>query len=275
MKSFKPSAIFLMCLGLSPYATCGAAEPAEAPLTVAELAQCKVQLAEFNQHVRDYNAKLDEIKALEAEIDALSAALDKESAAVDRRDSNAMQALNAKIEKNNELVERHEQMVSSAKAAASENNQRAAQFHASCENHPLAQRPPSQAQPPAPICGKDSSARDLERQVQDGLAEIRTDEKQHQAEVDRVAEAQAKAQSWSKEKQSKIWLQLLASPKFAAFEREKQPYVRELMRMLGSKPKSGQEECRYMQRLSGMLPTIKAINARQYAFMADEIRKAK
>jgi hypothetical protein len=93
--------------------------------------------------------------------------------------------------------------------------------------------------------------------------------------VERVADTRAKAQSWSAEKRSKIWLQLLVSPKFMAFEREKQPFVQELMRILASKPKNGQEECRLVQRIAAMLPAIKAINARQYAFMAGEIRVAK
>ncbi|MEH6438043.1 hypothetical protein [Massilia sp. DD77] len=277
MKWSKFSTIFVVWLVLAQHGQCAKAESAKAPLTVADMAQCRAQVTEFNQHVQAHNAKVDELKALEAEINALSAALDKEQAAVDRYDSDAMQALNAKILKNNELVARYEQMVSSTKASASENEERAAQFRESCENRPLAPRlaPQTQPQPSDSLCGSPIGAKEVERQIQAALAQIRADEKQHQAKVDQVAQAQAKAHAWNNEKRSKVWLQVLVAPKFMTFEREKQPYVQELMRILGTKPKSSQEACRLTQRMAAMLPAIKAINARQYAFMADEIRKAK
>lgn len=281
MKGSQLSAICAVLLALSPRAQCADAEPAKGPLTAAEREQCQAQLTEFNQNVRTYNAKLDEIKALEVEIDSLRAELDKELAAVDRRDSAAMQALNAKIRRNNELVERHEQMISVITALAGDNKQRDAQFREACENRSPASlsRPPQQSasrtQPSDAVCNSATGAKDVQRQVEATFAEMRADEKLRQAEVDRVAKARAEAQSWSKEKQGKVWLQIIASPKFMAFEREKQPYVQELMRMLGSKPKSGKEECQLVQRIAAMMPAIKAINARQYAFMADEIRVAK
>lgn len=275
MKRSTLSAILVVALLLSQQAQGAGAESAKGPFTAAERAQCQAQLTEFNQGVRAYNAKLDELRGLEAEFGALSAALEKETAAVDRSDSVAMEALNAKIGKNNELVERHTQMGLLIKEMASEHKQRAAQFHEECENRPAALPPPSQTLSSASACSSAAGAKSAGSQIEATFAEMRADEKRHQAEVDRVAKAQAKAQSWSDEKRGKVWLQLLGSPKFMAFEREKQPYVQELMRVIGSKPKSGQEECRLIQRIAAMLPAIKAINARQYAFMADEIRVAK
>lgn len=275
MKRSTLSAIFVVSLLLSQHAQCADAEAAKAPLTAAEKEQCRAQLAEFNQNVRAYNAKLDEIKAFETEIDALSAELEKESPAVDRRDNAAMQALNAKIGKNNDLVAQHEEMVSLIKEMASENKQRSAQFREACENRPAAVPPPSQKQPSDSACSTTAGAKDVERQIEATFVQLRADEKQHQAEVERAAQARAKTQSWSAEKRSKVWLDLLVSPKFMAFEREKQPYVQELMRVMGSKPKNGQDECRLVQRIAATLPAIKAINARQYKFMADEIRVAK
>lgn len=251
------------------------AQAPQGPLTPAELTQCEVQLAEYNQNVRANKAKADEIKALEDEIDAMSAALDKEEAAVDRRDRAAMEALNAKIGKNNELVEQHEKMVSLIKTMMNENKQRGALYRETCEHRPLAQRPPSQPQPADSICNSATGTKDVQRHLDTTFAAIRADEKRHQAEVDRVAQARGKTQSWSREQQGKIWLQIVGSPQFTAFEREKRPYVQELLGILGSKPKNGQEECRLLQRIAATLPAIKAINARQYAFMADEIRAAK
>jgi hypothetical protein len=281
MKGSQLSAVCVVLLALSPRAQGAGAEPAKGPLTAIEREQCQAQLAELNQSVRTFNAKLEELKALEVEFDTQRAELDKEAAAVDRRDTAAMQALNAKIRRNNELVERHKQMTSEIKAIAGDNKQRDAQFREACENRPAASpsRPPQQSasrtQPADAACNSATGAKDVQRQVDATLAEMRADEKLRQAEVERVAKARAEAQSWSKEKQGKVWLQIIASPKFMAFEREKQPYVQELMRMLGSKPKSGKEECQLVQRIAAMMPAIKAINARQYAFMADEIRAAK
>ncbi len=268
-------AICVLSLMLSQQAQGASDGPAKGPLTAAENAQCQAQRAEFNQGAQAYNAKLDELKALEAEFKALGAELEKDRAAVDRTDSAAMQALNAKIDRSNELAERYGQTGALLKAMASENKERAAQFRQGCENRTVALPPPAQAQPSAAVCGSSDGAKSVERQIEAAFAEMRADEKQRQAEVDRVQQARAKAQAWSDEKRGKIWLDILASPRFAAFEREKRPYVQELMRVLGSKPRNRQEECRLIQRIAAMLPAIKAINARQYGFMADEIRMAK
>lgn len=272
MKRFKLLAVLVISLMLAHRAQSAEAESAKVPLTATEKAQCRAQLTEVNQSVLAYKGKLDAMKALETEVDALSAAIEKNQAVVDRRDSEAMQALNAQIGKNNELVARHDQMGSSLKAMSTENKQRFAQFSEACENRPIALSPSPKTQLPDSDCSSTAGAKALERKIEASFVEMRADEKMHQAEVDRVAKERAKAQSWSDEKRSKVWLQLLSSPKFMAFEREKQPYMGELMRILGSKPKNGQEECRLVQRIAAMLPAIKAINAREYAFAADEIR---
>lgn len=267
--------MLVVSLVLSPYAQSVEAGSSKGPLTAAEKAQCRAQLIDFNRDVLAYNAQVEAIKALEAEVNALSAAIEKDQAAVDRRDDAAMQALNARIGKNNELVARHEQMGLSLKAMSSDIKQRSAQFSEACQNRPEALSPSLKPQPSDSGCGSTIGAKAVDRQIEATFAEMRADEKKRQAEVDRVAQARAKAQAWSDEKRGKVWLQLLGSPKFMAFQREKQPYMDELMRVLGSKPKSRQEECRLVQRIAAVLPAIKAINARQYAFMADEIRVAK
>lgn len=273
------AAVYVIALMLSPHAQAADDEAVKAPVTPVGKAQCQAQLAEFNQRVQAYNAKLGEIKALEAEFHALDEVLQKEQATVDRRDSAAMQALNVKIDMNNQLVERHEKLGSSIEAMANENDMRAAQYRAQCQNRPPASPSPSPSpspsQPSDGACGSADGAKGAERRIEAALAEMRADEKQRQAEVDRVYLARAKAQSWSDQKRGKVFLEILASPRFAAFEREKRPLVQELMRILGSKPVSGQEQCRLIQRIGATLPAIKAINARQYAFMADEIRVAK
>lgn len=263
---------------LSPHVHAGDAEPAKAPLTAAEREQCQAQLNEANQGVRAYNAKVDEIKALQVEVEALRVELDKDEAAVDRTNSAAMQALNAKFLRNNEMVERHEQMAKALAAVALENKQRITQFRETCENRPAAspQLPqPAQAAPSEATCDSAIGAKEVQRRIEATFAEMRIDEKKHQDEIDRVAKARAAAQSWTPEKRSKVWLQLIASPKFMAFEQQKQPYVQEMLRIMGSNPKSGQERCQLVQRVAATMPAIKAINARQYAFMAEQIRVAK
>ena len=128
---------------------------------------------------------------------------------------------------------------------------------------------------PDAACNSADGARGVERQIEGTFAAMRADEKKHQDEVDRVANAQAKAQSWTADKRGKIWLQILRSPRFMAFQQQTQPYMDELMRIFGSKPKNKQEECHLVQRIAAMLPAIKSVNAKQYGFMADEIRSAK
>lgn len=275
MKRFTLLTVLALSLALTQRAQSANAEVPKGPLTPTEFAQCKAQLTELNENVRANNAKLDEIRALEVEIEALRAELNKEEAAVDRRDRTAMDALNAKIGKNNELVEQHEKMALLIDRLVSENKQRRVTYREACENRSLVQRPAAPTQPADSACSSTTGAKDVQRHLEATFVEIRANEKRHQAEVERVAQAQAKAQSWSREKQGKIWLQILGSPKFMAFEREKRPFVQELLGIVGRKPKNGQEECRILQRIAAMLPAIKAINARQYAFMADEMRVAK
>lgn len=270
-------AMLLVALVLSQQAQSAEVEPAKSPLTAVEKAQCRAQLTEYNQGVQVHNAGVDAIRALEVDIKALRATIEKDQAAVDRRDSAAMDALDAQIAKSNALVAKHEEMNASLKAMSSENKQRSAQFSEACENRPLALAPAPSATTRSSdaACGSADGARGVERQIEGTFAEMRTDEKKHQATVDGVAKARAKSQAWNDERRGKIWLQILRSPKFMAFQREKQPYMDELMRMLGSKPQNKQEECHLVQRIAAMLPAIKSINARQYGFMADEIRAAK
>lgn len=282
MKRLNLSTVFVVSLLLSQQAQCAEAESAKGPLTAAEIAQCEAQRIEFNQGVETYKTKVGEIKALEDEIDTTSAALEKEAAAVNRRDNAAMDDLNAKIGRHNEEIKRHELMISVANAMGGENKQRIAQYRENCENRPLAP-PPSTPKRSVPLptlpsesaCSSAVGAKGVERKIEATFDEMRVDEKKRQAEVESVANARAKAQGWTKEQRSKVWLQILGSPKFAAFEREKKPYVLELMSILSNRPKNAREECLLVQRIASTLPAIKAINARQYAFMADEIRVAK
>ncbi len=274
MKRLTYSTILVASLVLSQHAQSAAAKSAVSPLTEAEKAQCRVQISDFNQAVVSYNADLVAAKALDAEVDSLRAKIDKDQAAIDRRDSAAIQALNAQISKHNDLIARQDQMDATLKAMSSENKQRAAQFSAACENRPQAPSSSSKTPPSNSVCSSTGGADGVKRQIEATFVALRADEKKQQAAVERVSQVRAKARSWSSEKRSKIWLQLLGSPKFEALQREKQPYIDELMRVLVSKPKNGEEECRLVQRIASVLPAIKAINARQYAFMADEIRVA-
>lgn len=259
---------------LSPHVQAADAEPAKAPLTAEERQQCLAQLTEINQAVTAHNQRVQAIKALESEVDTLRVERDKEEAGLDRRDKAVMEAFNAKVQKNNELVARYEKMVAEAKAAAAENKQRVAQFRSACDNRPAA--PPAQASSAAAAaCGSAAGYKDVQRSIEATFAEMRADEKARQDEVERAAQARAKEVGWSKDKQAKVWLQILGSAKFMAFEREKAPYMQQLMGVMGSKPKNSQEECQLVQRIAATLPAIKAINTRQYAFMAEQIRVAK
>jgi len=47
------------------------------------------------------------------------------------------------------------------------------------------------------------------------------------------------------------------------------------MRIVASRPRNGQAACRLVERIAATLPAIKAVNAREHAAMADEIRVAK
>jgi chromosome segregation ATPase len=218
MKGVHFWATWALLVVLPMHARCAELEAAPGTLTAVEAEQCQAQVNEFNERVRTYNARVGEIKALRAEIELRRAELDKDTAAVDRDDPAAMEALNARINNNNELIERHGQATAVIKEMAAENAQRAARFHDACDNRPPAQPAHSakasglQTQPSTAACSSVAGAKDLQQRIDAALAEMREDEKRRQAEVSGVAEARAKAQSWSKQRQSQVWLQVIASP---------------------------------------------------------------
>jgi hypothetical protein len=249
-------------------------------MTATDLVLCRGHVAEINQSIAAHNALVTEVKALRTEIETLRKELDIEEASVNRTSSDAMDALNAKILKNNEMVLRHESLSKLIKEMADRNTARVAMFKAACENRPMPAPPVpvvTTAVAPAvdPTCKTPMGTQDVQRQIEATFAEMRADQKQRQSEVERVADARASAEKWSKEKRSSVWMSILASPRFAALEQEKRPYVQELLSIATSNPKSAQERCQLVKRIAATLPAIKALNAKQYSFMADQIRSSK
>jgi hypothetical protein len=268
--------LLALCLGW-PGLPAWAADPGPGPVQrpAAEQTPCQTELAAINQSIRDYNARVAELKTLRTDIETLGRELDQEEASVDRSSAAAMDALNARIHRSNELITRHQQLSAAVRALGERNDGRTAQFRASCKQHPPPPSPGPSSPPLDPACTSAAGAGEVERQIQASFADMRADEKQRQDEVSRVAQARARSQAWSQEKQGKVWLQLMSSPKFMAFEREKQPYVAELMGLIAVRPEGEQAQCRLIQRVAAMLPAIKAINTRQYRYMAEEMAAMK
>jgi len=250
------------------------------PMTASDLVQCRGHVTEINQSIAAHNALVTEARALRTEIETLRKELDIEEASVDRTSGDAMDALNAKILKNNEMVLRHESLSKLIKEMADTNTARIAIFKAACESRPMSAPStpvvPAAVAPAAdPACKTSIGTQDVQHQIEATFAEMRADQKQRQSEVERVADARASAEKWSKEKRSSVWMSILASPRFAALEQEKRPYLQELMNIATSNPKTAQERCQLVKRIAATLPAIKALNAKQYTFMADQIRSSK
>lgn len=129
-------------------------------------------------------------------------------------------------------------------------------------------------------CTDKSDAKAAQKAVEATLAAAKEDQKMHEAAVEKEIKTRAAAASWNKDKQSKVFMDVLASPQFAAFEKEKQPYSMELMNIMmaaASEPKgpSAKAQCEAARRMTELMPKIKAVNAKQYAYMAAAVRAAK
>lgn len=243
-------------------------------LKSADRAQCQTLLDGLNQTAHDHDSRLGELKTLEADIKALQSELDKETASVDRFDPAAMDALNERIQKNNRMIAQYEQLSGLRKELVADFKAREAQFRASCERTSAADLPHPAATSEASSCNVGTDSKGAAYSLESALAEVKADDKRRQDEVEQAAQARARERSWSKDKQSKVWLQILGMPKLWAIQREKQPFVQELMQIMTTKPRNEQEKCDQQRRIANTLPAIKAINARQYAFMMEQVRLA-
>lgn len=226
------------------------------------------------------------LKALEAELDALRESLDKERAALNRRDAAQVKAHNAKVDKGDERIELHRRLVREHRELTADGERKEIQFKADCANRPAPQPAapaasiPAAAVPAQSACGPGKGLKEFQRDLDQVMADLRADQKQREAVLDKVLEARAAALSWDKDKRLKVLTGVVMSPRFSAFEAEKQPLVMELLATAGSgmqgrKPLGDAEQCALLRRIAKTLPAIKAINARQYAFMAAEVNRAR
>ena len=109
-------------------------------------------------------------------------------------------------------------------------------------------------------------------QAEQYFTALRADHNKHQAAID----AELKAKNFSKERSAQLFMNMMSSKEFQAFEKEKQPYVTELMGIMQAKPARGsQEECQGIQRIQQITEKVKAVNARQYGYMGAQVRAAK
>lgn len=105
---------------------------------------------------------------------------------------------------------------------------------------------------------------------------VKEDQRQRQAQIDRELAARASAQKWSKDRQSQLFMGILSSPTFAAFEQKKQPYTAELMKIaMAGQTADSKQVCADVVRLNTIVEKIKVVNVQQYAFMLSEVKAAK
>lgn len=101
---------------------------------------------------------------------------------------------------------------------------------------------------------------------------LRADQNKHQAAV----EAELKAKNFSKERSAQLFMNIMASKEFQAFEKEKQPYVMELLGIMQGKAERGsKEECLGIKRIQEITEKVKVVNARQYGNMGMQVKAAK
>lgn len=131
-----------------------------------------------------------------------------------------------------------------------------------------------------PDCSTPEGVAAASTQIETSLQLVREDQKNREAEIDRELEARGAVKKWSKERKSQIFMSILSSAQFAAFEKEKQPYTAEIMNIALSGPPPGQkanpkEVCSGAIRLRSIVEKVKDVNARQYTFMLNEVKAAK
>jgi hypothetical protein len=129
-------------------------------------------------------------------------------------------------------------------------------------------------------CEDQASQERAKASVQANLQSVRASQKELEAEIERELESKTKTLGWNNEHRSKLFMTIIASPTFASFEREKQPYTSELRGIIGKLAQSDgkadpQETCTVGSRIADIVTKIKDVNARQYGYMLQQVKAAK
>lgn len=124
-------------------------------------------------------------------------------------------------------------------------------------------------------CTTAEDAAAMQATIQSSLDVVRKDQRAHEDEVDREMDTKAAAAGWSRQRQSRMFLDVLSSPQFAAIEKEKQPYTMQLVGIAMSKASDPQTICANGLRIKDIIDKVKVLNAREYGLMSDAIRAAR
>jgi hypothetical protein len=132
----------------------------------------------------------------------------------------------------------------------------------------------------APDCSTPEGVDAARTQIETTLESVKEDQKQREAEIDRELESSKSSKKWSKERQTQLFMSILSSPKFAAFEKQKRPYTSAMMKIALSGPAAGQKAdpkqvCASAIQLKVIVEKVKTVNAQQYTFMLNEVKNAK
>ena len=121
-------------------------------------------------------------------------------------------------------------------------------------------------------CGMPGGLAAMQANIKTSLDGVRSDQKAREAEIDRVLAQRAAANGGSKDRQARLFSGVLGSPKFAAFEKEGQPFAMEIMSIaLATHPK---QACANGQRLKPLVGQVKAMNDGEYGYRLDEVKAA-
>ena len=129
-------------------------------------------------------------------------------------------------------------------------------------------------------CEQPETAKTVGNDYQVRIQALNDQQRATQQQIDGELKRKAQDLHWPQDRIPNLMMQVLGSKEFAGFEKQKQPYMQDLMgAMQAMSAQKGPEDpkatCRFVLKMDAMIDGVKAINEREYAYMLATVRAAK
>lgn len=128
-------------------------------------------------------------------------------------------------------------------------------------------------------CKDPASVQRVELQIAEQQQQAKTVEKQQQAELKQLLDAEKQKKNWSNLQVEHLFSKMLEDPEFQQFEQQKKPHTASLIQLIRQlrAAKAGErdpaKECQQAQQITEILQQILAVNQQQYQWMRAYIQK--
>lgn len=139
----------------------------------------------------------------------------------------------------------------------------------------------AQAAPHKPSdCDDPATAKAIKVEVDARMKALNAHQAETQKRLDGELKQRGAERHWSNERVQQLMMDILMSKDVEAFEKQKQPYMQQLIEvmqqsMASKGPEDVKATCRQVLKIDAMLDDVQRINDREFAYMSGAIRAAK